>query len=217
MKTPDLVETGRKLAQSPVARPLRDIAESKSRLPGTAPIQWRESPLVWVPVAWLASLAWPPMLITLLIFPPQAFSFGLDMDWRLLSLIGAAVGSAGGLWLLREEWMRVRRPASRLGVLWRFTLFGAVFAVGLQLLLVIALVVGGWLRVTGPAQGLGVAETTFFLYGVGLLPITALVGAAYAGWCGLMVAVIAFAPKPEPLRTPPHLLRGQQDNPSESV
>ena len=215
--SPDLAEAGRKLAQSRAVKPLRDIAESNRRLPGTAPIQWRESPWLWAPVAWLASLCWPPVLVTLLMFPPQAFTFGLDMDWRLLGLICAAVGTAGGLWLLKGEWNRSRKPSTRLGVLWRFTLFGAIFAVGLQLLLVAALVVGGWLRVTGAAQGLGVAETTFFIYGVGLLPVTALVGAAYAGWAGLMVGLIAFVTRPESLRTPPHLLRGLEDSPPESV
>lgn len=212
----DLSEAGRKLTQA-APKPLRDIAESRNRLPGTAPIQWRESPWIWVPAAWLAAVCWPPVLITLIFFPPQAFTFGLDMDWRLLGLVCAAVGTAAGLWLLRLEWVRSHRPATRLGVLWRFTLFGAVFAVALQILLVVALIVGGWLRVSGPAQGLGVAETTFFIYGVGLLPVTALVGAAFAGWAGLMVGLIAFATRPESLRTPPHLLRGLRDSPPESV
>ena len=81
----------------------------------------------------------------------------------------------------------------------------------------IALMIGGWLRVSGAAQGLGVAETTFFIYGVGLLPVTALVGAAFAGWAGLMVGLIAFVTRPESLRTPPHLLRGLEDSPPESV
>lgn len=215
-RAPDLIEASRKLTQSRAAKPLREIAESNRRLPGAAPIQWRESPYLWAPVSALAAIAWPPILITLLVFPPQAFTFGLDMDWRLLSLIAATLGVGTSLWLLRLEWNKTRKPATRLGVLWRFTLFGAVFAVAMQLLLVLALVIGGWLRVTGPAQGLGVAETTFFLYGVGLLPVTALVGAAYAGWAGLMVGLIAFVTKPESLRTPPHLLRGGQDNPSES-
>ena len=212
----DLSETSRKLTRV-APKPLRDIAESNRRLPGTAPIQWRESPWVWVPVAWLASVCWPPVLLTLVFFPAQAFTFGLDMDWRLLGLICAGVGTAGGLWLLQREWARSRKPATRLGILWRFTLFGAVFAVALQFLLVIALMIGGWLRVSGAAQGLGVAETTFFIYGVGLLPVTALVGAAFAGWAGLMVGLIAFVTRPESLRTPPHLLRGLEDSPPESV
>jgi len=207
---PDLAETGRKLSQTRAMKPLRDLAESDKRLPGTASIHWRESPYLWVPVSWLASLAWPPIIITLLLFPPQAFTFGLDMDWRLLGLICVALGAAIGLWLLQREWRRSRTPTTRLGVIWRFTLFGAVLAVGAQLLLVAVLLVGGWLRVTGPAQALGVAETTFFIYGVGLLPVTALVGAAFASWAGLMVGLIAFTRVPEPMRTPFHILRSQQ-------
>lgn len=197
-------------------RPLRELAESGRRLPGSAPIMWRESPFLWVPVSVVAALAWPPIVVTLLLFPPQAFTLGLDADWRLLGLICAGLGTAGGLWLLKMEWDRARRPSTRLGVIWRFTLFGAVLAVALQLLLVVVLLVGGWFRVTGLGQGLGVAETTFFIYGVGLLPVTALVGAAFAGWAGLMVALIAFVTKPESLRTPPHLLRESQDTDAES-
>ncbi|WP_051257053.1 hypothetical protein [Brevundimonas aveniformis] len=212
MRPPDLAETGRKLTETRAMKPLRELAESDKRLPGTALIHWRESPVVWAPVAWLASLAWPPIIITLLAWPPQAFSLGLDMDWRLLGLIWVAVGTAIGLWLLRREWRRSRTPTTRLGVIWRFTLFGAVLAVGAQLLLVFILLIGGWLRVTGPAQGLGVAETTFFIYGVGLLPITALVGAAFASWAGLMVSLIAFTRVPEPMRTPYHILKGQQQD-----
>lgn len=210
MKTPDLAEAGRKLTEARAMKPLRDLAESDKRLPGTAVIEWRESPYLWAPVAWLASLAWPPIIITLLLFPPQAFSFGLDMDWRLLGMIGVALGSAAGLWLLQREWIKTRTPTTRLGVIWRFTVFGAVIAVSLQLLLVLILLIGGWLRVTGLAQGVGVAETTFFIYGVGLLPVTALVGAAFASWAGLMVSLIAFTRRPEPMRTPFHILSGQR-------
>ena len=207
---PDINETTRILTQARAMKPLRDLAESDKRLPGTALIQWRESPVVWAPVAWLASLAWPPILITLLAWPPQSFSLGLNMDWRLLGLICVAVGTAIGLWLLRREWQRARPPTTRLGVIWRFTLFGAVLAVAAQTLMVALLMIGGWLRVTGPAQGLGVAETTFFIYGIGLLPVTGLVGAAFASWAGLMVSLIAFTRVPEPMRTPYHILKDQQ-------
>lgn len=207
---PDINETTRRLTQTRALRPLREIAESDRRLPGTASIHWRESPFLWVPVAWAASLAWPPIIVTLLLFPPQAFSFGLDMDWRLLGLICVALGAGIGLWLLQREWRRSRTPTTRLGVIWRFTLFGAVLAVAAQLILVIVLLVGGWLRVTGLAQGVGVAETTFFIYGVGLLPVTALVGAAFASWAGLMVSLIAFTRVPEPMRTPYHILKSQE-------
>ena len=75
----------------------------------------------------------------------------------------------------------------------------------------------GTLRVTGLAQGIGVAETTFFIYGVGLLPVTALVGAAFASWAGLMVSLIAFTRVPEPMRTPYHILRSQEHGTEDAI
>lgn|GEM_PF-140870 len=209
---PDINETTRKLTQTRALKPLRDLAESDKRLPGTALIRWRESPYLWVPVSWLASLAWPPIIVTLLLFPPQAVSLGLDMDWRLLGVIGVAVGTGVGLWLLRREWLIKRTPTTRLGVIWRFTLFGVVAAVVMQLLMVLVLLIAGWLRSTGMAQGIGVAETAFFIFGVGLLPVTALVGAAFASWAGLMVSLIAFTRVPDPMRTPYHILRNQEQD-----
>ena len=179
-------------------------------LPGSARIRWRETPFLWAPIAWLAALAWPPLLITFALYPPQSLGLAIDGDWRLLTLAGAVLGVTGALELIRREWARGRRPSTRLGVIWRFVLYGAVLAVVLQLLLTLALMVMGWMHVTGLPQGLGVAEATFLVYGVLMLPLSAFVGAAYAVWAGLMVALIAFAPTPPPMRPPAHLL-GDED------
>ena len=183
-------------------------------IPGSAPVLWRESPLLWAPVSWLAALAWPPLILTLFLFPTQDLWVGLDMDWRLLSLIVAAAATPAAIELIRRERAATGRPSSRLGIIWRFTLYGAVLAVALQLIATLILLIYGWTRASGVAQGLGVAETTFLIYGVGLLPLTAAVGAAYAAWAGLMVAVIAFAPAPPPLRAPSHILGLTEDEPA---
>ncbi len=175
-------------------------------IPGSAPVNWRETPFLWAPVSWLAALLWPPLILTLFLFPPQGWWIGLDMDWRFLSMIVAGVATPAAIELVRREREATGRPASRLGIVWRFTLYGAVLAVALQLIATLVLLIYGWTRASGVAQGLGVAETTFLIYGVGLLPLTAAVGAAYSAWAGLMVAMIAFAPAPPPLRAPSHIL-----------
>ncbi|WP_296814453.1 phthalate transporter [Brevundimonas sp.] len=180
-------------------------------IPGSAPVRWRESPYLWAPVSWLAGLAWPPLLLTLVLFPPQGWWIGLDMDWRFASLIGAALASPVALELIRRERETTGRPSSRLGVIWRFTAYGAILAVVLQLAATLVLLAYGWSRASGLAQGVGVAETTFLIYGVGLLPLTAAVGAAYAAWAGLMAAMIAFVPTPPPLRAPSHILGLPED------
>lgn len=182
-------------------------------VPGSSPIRWRESPYLWAPVSWLAALAWPPLILTLFLFPLQDWRVALDIDWRLAGLAVAALGVPMALELVRRERERTGRPNSRLSVIWRFTLYGAVLAVALQLIAVAVLLVYGWTRASGLAQGLGVAETTFLIYGVGLLPLTALIGAAYAAWAGLMAAMIAFVPAPPPLRAPSHILGLPEDLP----
>ena len=48
-------------------------------------------------LAALAAAAWPPLLITLLVWPPENWASGVDTDWRLvllvLGLIAAPVAS----------------------------------------------------------------------------------------------------------------------------
>lgn len=188
-------------------------------LPGLVPVNWRETPYLWAPVAWLAGIAWPPVILTLFFFPVQAIAFppqagtaGLDMDWRILSMIVAALAIPVGLEAVRRERAATGMPSTRLGIIWRFVFYGVILAAALQILVTVLLLIAGWMRVSGAPQALGVAETNFLIYGVGLLPLTAIIGASYAAWAGLMAGLIAFVPMPPPLRTPAHIL-GLDDSP----
>jgi len=172
-------------------------------LPGSAPIRWRESPVVWTPLAWLAAAAWPPLILTLPGYPPQHWNLLQGPDWRFTALALGLLAVPAGMALLARERRREGAPDTRLGVIWRFALYGAVFSVIGQLAAAILVTISGWIEAGDLGRGLGAAETTFLIYGVGMMPFTMALGVAYAVWAGLMVALIAFRPTPPPMRVPP--------------
>ena len=57
-----------------------------------------------------------------------------------------------------------------------------------------------WVEAGALAQSLGAAETTLLIFGVAGLPLAMLIGLSYALWAGLCVALIAFTPRPPPVR-----------------
>lgn len=171
-------------------------------LPGQSRIKWRGSPGVWALLAGLAAIAWPPLILTLILLPPANTSFGWDMDWRLMALIAGAATVPVGMYLLVRERDRSGSPSTRLGVIWRFLLYGGLLAAALQAAAALAMTVARWAEAGALAQSLGAAETTLLLYGVAGLPLAMLIGVSYALWAGLCVAFIAFTPKPPPVR--PH-------------
>ena len=63
---------------------------------------------------------------------------GVGPRWAWLAGLG------GGLWLLARERARTGRPSTRLGVVWRFMVYGGLLAVGLQSLLALVVAVLGW-------------------------------------------------------------------------
>lgn len=177
-------------------RNIRDVGD----LPGQSQIKWRGTPGLWALLAGLAAVAWPPLIVTLFFLPPANVDIGWDMDWRLMALIAGAVTVPAGMYLLMRERERSGAPSTRLGVIWRFLLYGGLLSAGLQVIsaLVMALVNG--VSAGALAQSLGAAETTLLIYGVGLLPAAMMIGVSYALWAGLCVAFIAFTPKPPPVR-----------------
>jgi hypothetical protein len=173
----------------------------RARTPGQAPIRWRESRVVWIPLACLLGAAWPPVVLTLPLLPPHNWMPGLAMDWRLVVFVVALVTVPVGLWAVARERERTQRPATRLGVVWRFLLYGGLFTAALETLLVIVLVVINWAEAGTIGQSLGAAETTLLIYGVAGLPVAMLIGVSYALWAGLCVALIAFQPRPPAVRS----------------
>ena len=66
--------------------------ETYADLPGQATIHSRPAPLYPI-LATLAGAAWPPLLLTLPLWPPNPIGPGRETDWRLMVLlIGLVVG-----------------------------------------------------------------------------------------------------------------------------
>lgn len=168
-------------------------------LPGQTRVTWRRTRLA-IPLAAVAGIAWPPLILTLLVWPPQNWVPGADIDWRLVLLALGAVAVPAGLAIIRRERDRRGRPGTRLGIVWRFMLYGGLLAAGLQVLVATAMVLIGLVASSDVLQGVGATETTLLIYGVAGLPVAILVGVSYALWVGLCAAFIAFVPAPEKVR-----------------
>lgn len=167
-----------------------------ARLPGQRPVMWRPSRPMYAALACVAGAAWPPLVLTMLIWPPANWLPGPEMDWRLLVLLVGLVAAPAGLWAVNREREATGRPTARLGIVWRFMLYGGLLAAGLMALYTVIAMVTGWFEAGGFAQAIGASETSVLIYGVGGLPIAMIVGVSYALWAGLCVAFIAFQPEP---------------------
>lgn len=163
-------------------------------LPGRAPVTWRPSGAAPA-VAVAAGACWPPLL-TLVFWPPHNWTPGLDMDWRLVLFLVGLIAIPFGIGALRRERQRTGRPDTRMGIVWRFMLYGGLLAAVLQTAMTLILVVLGWIEAGDFVQAIGATETKLLIYGLGGLPIAVIVGVSYALWAGLCVAFIAFMPRP---------------------
>jgi hypothetical protein len=81
------------------------------------------------------------------------------------------IAAPTGLWLLGRERDRTGRPASRLGVIWRFMLYGGLLGAGLAVLFALIQVLIGAISSGSVMQALGSTETILLIYGVGGLPV----------------------------------------------
>ncbi len=165
-------------------------------LPGRMPVAFRRSTGA-LALAAVAGVLWPPLWLTLLVWRPSAWFRGVDTDWRLIVLLVGLIAVPTMLWQLRRENAATGRPGTRLGVVWRFMFYGGLLAVALQALLALVISVMGWVTSADPGQALGFTETALLLFGVGGLPLAAVVGVSYALWAGLCAAFIAVEPRPE--------------------
>lgn len=170
-----------------------------SDLPGRSPASPRRSTATLV-LAGLAAAAWPPLVLTLLVWPPENWASGVDTDWRLVLLALGLLAAPAGLWGLLREYERSGRPSTRLGVVSRFIVFGGLLAAALQVVIALGMALLALFSAQSFLQGLGAAETALLIYGVGGLPLAMLVGVSYALWAGLCAAFIAFEPRPEKVR-----------------
>lgn len=165
-------------------------------LPGQTRVEWRAAPGAKV-LAALAAFAWPPLILTLIILPPQNWTPGLQLDWRLTALVIGLFAAPVGIWLLGRERDRTGRPRTRLGIVWRFMLYGGLLATALEVILALINMTLGWLQAGSLMEAVGYAETVLLIYGVAGLPVAIILGVSYALWAGLCVAFIAFEARPE--------------------
>ncbi|CAN5328056.1 hypothetical protein BH10PSE2_BH10PSE2_07220 [soil metagenome] len=178
-------------------------------MPGQTRVMWRRTPGARA-VACLAAAAWPPLILTLIFLPPQHWLPGREMDWRLIVLLVCLVAAPVGLWVLSRERDRTGRPGSRLGVVWRFMLYGGLLAAALQVAVALVTVLVGWLASGNVMEAMGSTETVLLIYGVGGLPVAILVGVSYALWAGLCAAFLAFTKAPDRVRDRLGLIDGDR-------
>jgi hypothetical protein len=165
-------------------------------LPGHTRVEWRTAPGAKA-LAALAAFAWPPLILTLIILPPQNWTPGPQMDWRLIALVIGLIAAPVGVWLVGRERDRTGRPRTRLGIVWRFMLWGGLLAAILEVILALISMILGWIQAGSFLEALGYAETVLLIYGVAGLPVAIILGVSYALWAGLCVAFIAFEARPE--------------------
>lgn len=146
----------------------------------------------------LAALAagWPPIIVTLAVWPPENWASGVDTDWRLVLLVIGLIAAPIGLWLMHRSHADTGRPSTRLGVVCRFVVFGGLLAAAVQTLIALVMSLLSLIASQSLIQALGALETTLLIFGVVGLPLAMQVGVSYALWAGLCVAFIGFAPAP---------------------
>lgn len=170
--------------------------ERPEDLPGQTRVVARRSPGARV-LASLAAFAWPPLILTLIFLPPSQWGPGGQLDWRLLVMAVGLVAAPSGLWMVTSERERNGRPSTRLGIIWRFMLYGGLLAAALEVVLALISIAAGWMQSASFMEGLGSTETVLLIYGVAGLPVAILVGVSYALWAGVCVAFLAFQTQPE--------------------
>jgi hypothetical protein len=175
------------------------------KLPLTARVDWRESPTLWMPVAWLCASLWPPIVGTLILFPPSEEAGGLLRDWRAPTLLAGALGVAAALFVVDRERRREQAPRTRLGVVVRFLILGFIFTL-ISMVVAAVLATGiGLFNADDLVHKLGTAKATLFWFSVPMMFFALPVGISYALWAGLVVAMVAFSPRPQSVR-PRHYL-----------
>ena len=148
-------------------------------LPGLKRVAPRRGAGARVPAA-RAAAAWPPVILTLFIWPPENWWSGVDTDWRLVMLAVGLIAAPAGLWLLLDSHGKTGRPSTRLGVVCRFTVFGGLLAAAMQTIMAVVM------------AGLAGAASQSLVQGLGAI----MMGVSYALWGGLCVAYLGFVPAP---------------------
>ena len=169
-------------------------------------IDWRESPALWAPIAWLAGVLWPGEVFALIVLPPTR----PDGRIVLIALVAACIGVAGILRIIQWERARDGAPRTRLGVVARFLFFGFIFSVVAAVLG--ALVQGGVALFGRHGFSQNVAETNSALtFGFFQLIAAAVVGVSWSLWAGVVASLVAFSPRAQSVRPNSFILQSLSD------
>ncbi|HEY3814782.1 MAG TPA: hypothetical protein VGL66_16310 [Caulobacteraceae bacterium] len=160
----------------------------------TNKIDWRGPASLWVALAWVLAVLWPPLPLTLLLWPSDKTGLMTIEDPRAIGMVLGAISVTLTFIMIDRERKRDGTPRTRLGIFVRFIAYGfvftvvaiAVFAIGLSLLQ--AFSYGDLFRRMGEAKAT-------LLMAVAIMPLVLVAGVSYTVWSGVIAALIAFGPK----------------------
>lgn len=171
------------------------------RFPGGEQVVPRRTPQARV-LASLAAAAWPPIILTMIKWPPHNWFSGLDTDWRIVLLVVGLIAAPLGLMRLEKARRPNDAPWTRRSVIARFVIYGGLLAAVLQVAIALVLAITYGLAGQSVVQGIGSVETVLLIFGVAGVPAALMVGISYALWGGLCMAFIAYQKAPDKIRRP---------------
>src|SRR3569833_1789698 len=80
---------------------------------GTARVDWREPPAMWIGLGWLAATLWPPLPLTWLLWPASQSSLAQLLDWRVLATVMGGLDTTVTFRLIERERRREGQPRTR--------------------------------------------------------------------------------------------------------
>lgn len=175
--------------------------DALSRIFGAEVVVPRRTPQARL-VASLLAAAWPPIIVTMFVWPPHNWMSGLDTDWRVVLLVVGLIAAPLGLLRLENARRPGDAPWTRRAVVARYVIYGGFLATLLQVLIALALSVMAALAGQSVVQSVGAIETVMLIFGVAGIPIALMVGISYALWGGLCVAYLGYKKAPPPIRRP---------------
>jgi hypothetical protein len=111
-RDPDFLQRGVFACYRPVDADDDVAIDTAADLPGQTPVIWRRTRAA-IPLAALAGVMWPPLILTLLVWPPQNWLPGREIDWRLTVLVIGLVAVPAGLEARVMPTELVPAPANR--------------------------------------------------------------------------------------------------------
>ncbi len=171
---------------------------------GTAKVDWRGPAPLWIALAWLLSVFWPPLPVTLFFWPSNNTGLETIRDPRAVALVIGAVAVTLIYRFIERERRRRRTPNSRFGVIVRFVAFGFIATVLAAAAGAVAMAVIAMFSPGDALRRVDVAKETL-VTGIAIMPIAVLLGVSYSVWAGLMTSLIAFG-APRPSARPRHIM-----------